>query len=235
MRLAKYLARCGVASRRASEQLVRAGRVQVAGQTVTDPARHVEQGVEVTVDGRAVRPEPLEVWVLNKPRGVVSTARDPQGRPTVVDLVPSPRRLYPVGRLDADSTGLLVLTNDGRLAERLMHPRYGVERVYRVRVVPPRVDRSLAERLERGVRLDDGPARALRARVVGRGELEIVMGEGRKREVRRMLDAVGRRVVELERIRIGPLDLAALGLGRGRARRLGEREIALLKRAAGLV
>jgi 23S rRNA pseudouridine2605 synthase len=123
----------------------------------------------------------------------------------------------------------------GRLAARLMHPRYGVERVYRVRVVPPRVDRSLAERLERGVRLDDGPARALRARVVGRGELEIVMGEGRKREVRRMLDAVGRRVVELERIRIGPLDLAALGLGRGRARRLGEREIALLKRAAGLV
>lgn len=235
MRLAKYLARCGVASRRASEQLVRAGRVQVAGETVTDPARHVEQGVEVTVDGRAVRPEPLEVWVLNKPRGVVSTARDPQGRPTVVDLVPSPRRLYPVGRLDADSTGLLVLTNDGELAERLMHPRYGVERVYRVRVVPPRVDRSLAERLERGVRLDDGPARALRTRVVGRGELEIVMGEGRKREVRRMLDAVGRRVVELERIRIGPLDLAALGLGRGRARRLGEREIALLKRAAGLV
>ena len=235
MRLAKYLARCGVASRRASEQLVRAGRVQVAGETVTDPARHVEQGVEVTVDGRAVRPEPLEVWVLNKPRGVVSTARDPQGRPTVVDLVPSPRRLYPVGRLDADSTGLLVLTNDGELAERLMHPRYGVERVYRVRVVPPRVDRSLAERLERGVRLDDGPARALRTRVVGRGELEIVMGEGRKREVRRMLDAVGRRVVELERIRIGPLDLAALGLGRGRARRLGEREIALLKRVAGLV
>ncbi|MCL6440116.1 MAG: rRNA pseudouridine synthase [Thermoleophilum sp.] len=235
MRLAKYLARCGVASRRASEQLVRAGRVQVAGQTVTDPARHVDQGVEVTVDGRPVRPEPLEVWVLNKPRGVVSTARDPQGRPTVVDLVPSPRRLYPVGRLDADSTGLLILTNDGRLAERLMHPRYGVERVYRVRVVPPRVDRSLAERLERGVQLDDGPARALRARVVGRGELEIVMGEGRKREVRRMLDAVGRRVVELERIRIGPLDLAALGLGRGRARRLGEREIALLKRVAGLV
>src|SRR5690606_9815353 len=132
MRLAKYLAHCGVASRRASERLIAAGRVRVGGEVVTDPARDVDEGSGVEVDGEPVRPEPREVWVLNKPLGVVSTARDPGGNPTVVDLVPSKRRLYPVGRLDADSTGLILLTNDGELANRLTHPRYGVPRTYRV-------------------------------------------------------------------------------------------------------
>lgn len=211
---------------------MRAGRVTIAGEVVRDPARAVTEGEEVRVDGRRVRPEPLEVWALNKPPGVLSTVRDTHGRRTVVELVPSRRRLYPVGRLDADSRGLLLLTNDGQLAELLMHPRYGVERVYRVRVQPPRLGRWLLERLEGGVELADGRARALRARAVGRGVLEITMGEGRKREVRRMLGALGRRVVELERVRIGPLTLAELGLAPGQARRLSSREIDALRRAA---
>lgn len=232
MRLAKYLAHCGVASRRASEELVRAGRVTITGEVVRDPARAVTDGEEVRVDGRLVRPEPLEVWALNKPPGVLSTVRDTHGRKTVVELVPSRRRLYPVGRLDADSTGLLLLTNDGELAELVMHPRYGVERVYHVRVEPPRFGQRLVERLQRGVELEDGPARALRARAIGRGRLEITMGEGRKREVRRMLDALGYRVVELERVRIGPLTLQSLGLAPGESRRLGTREIDALRRAA---
>src|SRR5829696_9970904 len=127
MRLAKFLAHAGVASRRAAEAIVGEGRVTVDGVIVTDPARDVDETSGVAVDGRPVAPEPLEVHALNKPAGVVSTARDTHGRPTVVELVRSHRRLYPVGRLDADSTGLILLTNDGDLAERLTHPRYGAE------------------------------------------------------------------------------------------------------------
>jgi 23S rRNA pseudouridine2605 synthase len=139
MRLAKLLAHAGVASRRAAERLVAEGRVTVAGAVVTDPARDVDESSRVAVDGRIVAAEPREVHALNKPAGVVSTARDTHGRPTVVELVRSDRRLYPVGRLDADTTGLILLTNDGELAERLTHPRYGVEKVYLARVEPPRV------------------------------------------------------------------------------------------------
>ena len=129
MRLAKFLAHAGVASRRASETLVAEGRVSVAGETVTDPARDVDESSEVALDGRPVSREPREVHALNKPAGVVSTARDTHGRPTVVELVRSRRRLYPVGRLDADTTGLILLTNDGELADHLTHPRYGVEKL----------------------------------------------------------------------------------------------------------
>ncbi len=137
MRLARYLAHCGVASRRRAEELIAAGRVSVGGQTVTDPARDVDESSGVEANGRPVTPEPREVWMVNKPAGVVSTAREPGRRQAVVELVDSKRRLYPVGRLDADSTGLILLTNDGELANLLTHPRYGVKRSYRVRLRRP--------------------------------------------------------------------------------------------------
>ena len=190
MRLAKYLAHCGVASRRRAEELIAAGRVTVAGERVTDPARDVDESSGVSVNGRPVRPEPREVWMLNKPAGVVSTAREPGRRQAVVDLVDSPRRLYPVGRLDADSTGLILLTNDGKLANRLTHPRYGIERTYRLRLRRP-VTESQLRRLRRGVELDDGPTRPAKARRISARVVEITLAEGRNRQVRRMVEAVG--------------------------------------------
>lgn len=225
MRLAKYLAHCGVASRRGAERLIAAGRVRVGGEVVTDPARDVDEHSGVEVDGEPVRPEPREVWALNKPLGVVSTARDPGGNPTVVALVPSRRRLYPVGRLDADSTGLILLTNDGELAHRLTHPRYGVPRTYRV-TMRRVVSGSQLRRLARGVQLSDGPT--LPARVLRKGArvLEITLREGRNRQVRRMAEAVGNEVVALRRVRFGSLKLG--GLREGEARRLGRAEIARL-------
>jgi 23S rRNA pseudouridine2605 synthase len=230
MRLAKFLAHAGVASRRAAEGLIADGRVSVAGEAVTDPARDVDESSEVAVDGRPVRPEPREVYVLNKPPGVVSTARDTHGRPTVVELVPSRRRLYPVGRLDADTTGLILLTNDGELAERLTHPRYGVEKVYRARVQPARVPPAALQALREGVELDDGRTAPARARQTSPGVLEIAVREGRKRQVRRMIEAVGHRVQELERVAFGPLGLR--GLERGQSRRLKDVEVERLRRSA---
>jgi 23S rRNA pseudouridine2605 synthase len=230
VRLAKYLAHAGVASRRAAEQLVAAGRVTIAGELVRDPARDVDEMSGVAVDGRAVRPEPHEVHALNKPAGVVSTAHDTHGRPTVVELVRSPRRLYPVGRLDADSTGLILLTNDGELAERLTHPRYGVEKVYRVRIQPARTSPRALDALRHGVELDDGLTAPARVRQLRAGLLEIGIREGRKRQVRRMIEAVGHRVLELERVAFGPLGLR--GLEPGRSRRLSATEVERLRRAA---
>ena len=156
MRLGKFLAHAGVASRRAAEEVVRDGRVTVDGEVVTDPARDVDESNTVEVDGRRVEAEPREVHALNKPAGVVSTARDTHGRPTVVQLVRSRRRLYPVGRLDAETTGLILLTNDGELAERLTHPRYGVKKVYRARVQPARLSPRALDALKKGVELEDG-------------------------------------------------------------------------------
>jgi 23S rRNA pseudouridine2605 synthase len=228
MRLAKFLAHAGVASRRGAEGLIAAGRVTVGGQTVTDPARDVDESSAVAVDGRAVEPEPREVHALNKPRGVVSTAHDTHGRPTVVQLVRSQRRLYPVGRLDADTTGLILLTNDGDLAERLTHPRYGVNKVYRARVQPGRVSHRALQALREGVELDDGLTAPARARQVAPGVLEITLREGRKRQVRRMVEAVGHRVIELERVAFGPLGLR--GLDPGKSRRLRPAEIERLRR-----
>ena len=228
MRLAKYLAHAGVASRRAAEQLIAAGRVSVGGEPVTDPARDVDESSGVAVDGRPVAPEPREVHALNKPAGVVSTARDTHGRPTVVELVRSRRRLYPVGRLDADSTGLILLTNDGELAERLTHPRYGVEKVYRARVQPARVSRRALEALRQGVELEDGRTAPARVRQPRPGVLEITIREGRKRQVRRMCEAVGHRVVELRRVAFGPLGLR--GLEPGQSRRLSRAEVERLRR-----
>src|SRR5215204_4387955 len=173
MRLAKFLAHAGVASRRAAEEIVRDGRVTVDGEVVTDPARDVGEPNAVALDDRRVEPEPREVHALNKPAGVVSTARDTHGRPTVVELVRSRRRLYPVGRLDADTTGLILLTNDGALAERLTHPRYGVDKVYRARVAPARLRPEALRALRTGVELDDGPTAPARARQPAPGVLEI--------------------------------------------------------------
>jgi len=215
MRLGKYLAHSGVASRRRAEGLIAAGRVDVGGEKVTDPARDVDEQSAVAVDGHPVAPEPQEVWMLNKPAGVVSTAREPGRRRAVVDLVDSPRRLYPVGRLDADSTGLILLTNDGELANRLTHPRYGVKRAYRVRLRRPASESQL-RRLRRGVELEDGPTAPARARKVSPRVLELTIAEGRNRQVRRMVEAVGNEVVSLVRIRFGALELGSLPAGKAR-------------------
>jgi 23S rRNA pseudouridine2605 synthase len=229
MRLAKFLAHAGVASRRAAEGIVAAGRVTVDGETVTDPARDVDESHEVALDGRRVEPEPREVYALNKPAGVVSTARDTHGRPTVVQLVRSRRRLYPVGRLDADTTGLILLTNDGDLAERLTHPRYGVKKVYRARVRPARLPPRALDALKKGVELEDGRTAPAQVRQPAPGIVELTIREGRKRQVRRMLEAVGHRVVELERVAFGPLGLR--GLEPGKSRRLTKAELERLRRA----
>jgi 23S rRNA pseudouridine2605 synthase len=222
LRLAKYLAHCGVASRRAAEALIAAGRVGVDGEVVTDPARDVDASSAVSVDGREVAPESREVWVVHKPVGVTSTAREPGRRRAVVELVDSSARLYPVGRLDADSSGLILLTNDGELANRLTHPRYGVSRTYRVRLRRAPSDRDL-RRLREGVELDDGRTAPALVRRRGRREIEITIREGRNRQVRRMAEAVGNRAESLVRIAFG-----SLGLGRlreGAARRLDANEV----------
>jgi 23S rRNA pseudouridine2605 synthase len=231
VRLVKFLAHAGVASRRAAERLIGDGRVTVGGEVVTDPARDVDERSGVAVDGRPVEPEPLEVHALNKPAGVLSTARDTHGRPTVVQLVRSRRRLYPVGRLDADSTGLILLTNDGELAERLTHPRYRIEKVYRAKVQPGRLAPRALAALRAGVELEDGATAPARVRQVAPGVVEIAIREGRKRQVRRMFEAVGHRVVELERVAFGPLGLR--GLEPGKSRRLKDAEVERLRRAAG--
>ncbi len=229
MRLAKFLAHAGVASRRAAEAIVAEGRVTVDGETVTDPARDVDDSNAVALDGRRVEAEPREMYALNKPAGVVSTARDTHGRPTVVQLVRSRRRLYPVGRLDADTTGLILLTNDGELAERLTHPRYGVKKVYRARIKPGRLSPRALDALREGVELDDGRTSPSQVRQPATGVVEITIREGRKRQVRRMLEAVGHRVVELERVAFGPLGLR--GLEPGQSRRLTKAEVERLRRS----
>jgi 23S rRNA pseudouridine2605 synthase len=184
----------------------------------------------VRVDGESVGAEEREVWVVNKPAGVVSTAREPGKRPAVVELVDSPARLYPVGRLDADSTGLLLLTNDGELANRLTHPRYEVAKTYRATLRAPIVDRDL-ERLRRGVELDDGPTGPAQVRRTDEREIEVVLREGRNRQVRRMVEAVGNRVVSLRRVKFGPLLLG--DLPEGAARRLRDDEVGELRDVAG--
>ena len=231
MRLAKYLASAGVASRRASEEIVRAGRVTVGGVTVTDPAHSVDGSELISLDGRAIEPVAERVvYALHKPVGVVSTARDPHGRATVVSLVPSRARLYPVGRLDADTTGLILLTNDGELAHRLTHPSFEVPRTYRARVGGGRVREAALRALRHGVRLDDGMTAPARVQRLGPHSLELTIHEGRKRQVRRMCDVVGHPVLTLERIAFGPLKLGDLPAGR--YRRLGPSEVRKLSAAA---
>jgi 23S rRNA pseudouridine2605 synthase len=229
VRLAKFLAHGGVASRRKAEEIIAKGVVTVGGEVVTDPARDVGVGDDVRVNGQPVAAEAREVWAVNKPAGVVSTAREPGDRLAVVELVDTNARLYPVGRLDADTTGLLLLTNDGELADRLTHPRYEVPKTYRVRPGKAISDRDL-ERLRRGVELEDGRTGPAEVRRLGDREVEIVLREGRNRQVRRMIEAVGNRVVALKRVSFGPL-----GLGRlkeGGARKLSVDEVARLRRAS---
>ena len=230
MRLSKYLAHSGVASRRKAEAIIASGRVRVEGSIVTDPAHGVEVGDDIRLDGHALVPEGREVWMVNKPVDVISTADEPGKRTAVVDLVDSPARLYPVGRLDADSTGLMLLSNDGELANRLTHPRYGVAKTYRVRTRNPIDDRDLA-RLELGVVLDDGKTAPAKVRRIAADTFDISIREGRNRQVRRMVEQVGNQVTGLQRISFGSLRLGRLGLGR--ARLLDESEVARLWEDAG--
>jgi 23S rRNA pseudouridine2605 synthase len=226
VRLGKYLAHAGIASRRAAELVIAAGRVSVDGETVTDPARDVGEHSAVALDGSLLGgPEPRVVYAVNKPVGVVSTARDTHGRPTVVELVPAGGlRLYPVGRLDADSSGLILLTNDGELANRLTHPRYEVPKLYRVSVRGGPVGAAALARLRSGVALDDGPTAPARVRRLAGGELELTISEGRNRQVRRMFEAVGHPVAELRRTGFGPLRLGGLAPGAHRRLRVVEVE-----------
>ncbi len=230
-RLQKVLAQAGVASRRAAERLIADGRVTVDGAVVSDPARDVDGSQRVAFDGRPVRAEQHAVYALNKPAGVVSTARDTHGRPTVVELVDSGgARLYPVGRLDADTTGLILLTNDGELANALTHPRFEVPKTYRARVERGPVSDRAVRRLREGVQLEDGFTAPARVRRAAPDVLEITIHEGRNRQVRRMLDAVGHPVVALERIAFGPLRLG--DLPPGGARRVTGAELDRLRRAS---
>ncbi|HEU5206107.1 MAG TPA: pseudouridine synthase [Gaiellaceae bacterium] len=230
MRLNAYLARSGVASRRRADDLIRSGRVRVngaPGELNTVVGRHDV----VEVDGERVARQPLAHVLLHKPAGVVTTARDPHGRRTVVDLVPSEPRVVPVGRLDADTTGALVLTNDGDLAHRLAHPRYGVPKVYEVDVEGS-PSREALERLRSGVELEDGPTAPAGARRLGKGRIELTLHEGRKHQVKRMCEAVGHPVRRLHRSRYAVLDLDGLGAGEWRV--LTADEVAALRTLVGL-
>ena len=225
MRLNAYLARAGIASRRGADDLIKAGRVRVnggPGQLNTD----VIDSDRVEVDGKEVSAQKLAYVLLYKPVGVVTTLSDPQGRPTVVELVPREPRVVPVGRLDADTSGALLLTNDGPLAHRLAHPRHGVEKVYEVEVQgDPKED--VLRALREGVELDDGRTAPARARRLGRGRIELVLHEGRNRQVKRMLEAVGHPVVRLHRSVYAGLTLD--GLAPGKFRKLTADEVSALQ------
>jgi 23S rRNA pseudouridine2605 synthase len=231
MRLAKYLAHAGVASRRAAEQLIADGRITVDGAIVRDPARDVDDSRDVVFDGEPVKgAEPRVVYALHKPSGVVSTASDTHGRRTVVDLVPRERRLYPVGRLDAESTGLILLTNDGELANRLTHPRYEVPKTYRASLAGAALTDRALRALREGVQLEDGMTAPAKVRRLTPHQLELTIYEGRNRQVRRMCEAIRRPVRQLVRIRFGPLELG--DLRPGKSRRLTRTELDALAATA---
>jgi 23S rRNA pseudouridine2605 synthase len=229
MRLNAYLARAGVASRRAADELIKAGRVLVNGK-LGQLNTFVGSGDSVEVDGRPVAKQQLAHVLLNKPAAVVTTARDPQGRPTVVGLVPAEPRIVPVGRLDADTTGALLLTNDGRLAHRLAHPRYRVDKVYEVEVEGDPSPETL-RRLEQGIDLDDGRTAPARVRKLGRGRIELTIHEGRKHQVKRMFQAVGHSVQHLHRSGYAGLTLDGLAPGEWRA--LSAAEVDSLRKLVG--
>jgi 23S rRNA pseudouridine2605 synthase len=225
VRLNAYLARAGVASRRGADELIKAGRVRVNGAP-GELNTFVGANDIVEVDGRPVEKQALAYLLLHKPAGVVTTARDPHGRPTVVGLVPAEPRVVPVGRLDADTTGALLLTNDGALAHRLAHPRYEVDKVYEAEVEGD-PDGAVLTRLRDGVELDDGRTAPAQARRLGPGRVELTVHEGRKHQVKRMLEAVGHPVRRLHRSRYAGLDLR--GLSAGEWRPLTKAEVAGLR------
>jgi 23S rRNA pseudouridine2605 synthase len=214
VRLNAYLASAGIASRRGSDELIRAGRVRVNGD-VAGLVTFVSASDAVEVDGRPVAPEPLAYVLVHKPAGVLTTARDPHGRPTVVELVGHERRVVPVGRLDADTTGALLLTNDGDLAHRLMHPRYEVDKVYEAEVEGEPSDEAL-ERLREGVELVERRSAPANVRRLGPSTVEIAIHEGRKHQVKRMLGAVGHPVRRLHRREYAGLNLKGLEAGEWR-------------------
>ena len=234
-RLQKVLAHAGLGSRRVCEEYILQGRVTVDGKVVRELGTRVDPDqAAIAVDGERVRLEKMVYYAVNKPKGYVSTNDDPAGRPRVIDILPEvPERVYSVGRLDEDSTGLMILTNDGELANRLAHPRYGVEKVYRA-LVAGSPSREIVNKLTEGIWLSDGKVRAKRARVVGtQGEattIELVLAEGKKREIRRMLAKLGHKVMSLNRIAIGPVILK--GLSPGESRPLSRTEIDLLRKVA---
>ncbi len=238
MRINKYIAHAGVCSRRDADRLVEQGRVAIDGEPVTEHGTRVQEGQTVSVDGEPIALQPFTYILLNKDKDTISTTDDPRGRDTVLDLVDVPKEekngLFPVGRLDRNTTGVLLLMNDGDLAHRLMHPRYEVAKVYFLRtrknVKPHEIDR-----LRRGIELEDGTARAdevayLDPRV--KNELGIELHEGRNRQIRRMMERLGHDVVHLERVNYA--GLTTEGVPRGQWRRLGRREVKALRRQVGL-
>ena len=234
-RLQKVLAHAGLGSRRGCEQLILQGRVTINGEIIRQLGTRVDPATaRIAVDGEPIKLESMVYYAVNKPKGYVSTNSDPSGRPRVVDLLPEiPERVYTVGRLDEASTGLLILTNDGDLANQLAHPRYGVEKLYRALVAGLPTPEMMAK-LTEGVWLSDGKVRAKRARIVSRqGQatmLELVLAEGKKREIRRMLSKLGHKVMSLNRIAVGPISLK--GLSVGECRSLSRHEVELLRKVA---
>jgi 23S rRNA pseudouridine2605 synthase len=228
VRLNAFIARAGVSSRRKADDLIKAGRVTVNGE----PGQlntFVGADDDVRLDGKPLTKQRVAYVLLNKPAGVVTTARDPQGRRTVVDMVSHPARVVPVGRLDAETTGALLLTNDGDLAHRLAHPRYEVDKVYEIECWSQPTDGDL-QRLREGVELDDGPTSPAEVRRIDGAHIQLVLHEGRNRQVRRMFEAVGHRVKRLHRSRYGPLTLE--GLEPGAWRELEAPEVERLRFAA---
>ena len=234
MRLNRYLALAGLGSRRQVEDLIRAGRVSVDGEIVRDLSVRVEPGQTVALDGESVRPQRYVYWVVNKPPGYLSTTYDPDNRPKVVDLLLHvPERIFMVGRLDEESEGLMLLTNDGELAYRLTHPKFGIEKTY-IAQVAGLPSQDILHQLVKGVWTSDGKMRVKRVRRLGvRGKstfLEITLAEGKNREIRRMLARLGHKVMHLKRIAIGPLKLGRLK--KGRCRPLTRKELDALRRLA---
>jgi len=234
MRINQYLASCGLASRRGAESLVRDGRVTINGSVIKDLSTRVSDTDDVRVDGKAIHSENKKVYVLlNKPKDYVTTVQDERRRRTVMDLINVRERIFPIGRLDAKSTGLLLLTNDGDLAYRLTHPRFKLAKVYRVTLTADFAEKDLTS-MESGLQLEDGPTRPCRVRYYREtaDHVEVRLHEGRNRQVRRMFAALGYEVKSLQRVRFGPLELK--GLERGKWRLLRADEIRDLKVAVGL-